>query len=91
MSTGNDRNEGMPQKKRKPDDDGGDGGAKKPPGRPKVLPPELDKRHQLRCSSRDFEAWETHSQEIGFPNVSAWLRKVANDALARAKRLRAVP
>jgi len=74
----------MPLKKRKPDD-----GEKKPPGRPKVLPPELDKRHQLRCASKDFEAWEEYSKEIGFPNVSAWLRKVANDALP--KRLRSAP
>lgn len=64
--------------KRKPDDATND---KKPPGRPKVLPPELNKRHQLRCAERDFEMWEKYSKKIGFPNVSAWLRKVANDAL----------
>lgn len=72
----------MPKKKHKPDA-GGDGDSKKPPGRPKVLSPDLDMRHQFRCSSKDFDAWSTHSQQIGFPNVSAWLRKVANDALPK--------
>lgn len=71
----------MPLKKRKIDEDD-----KKPPGRPRSLSPELDKRHQLRCSSRDFEVWETYARELGFPNVSAWIRKCANDALP--KRLR---
>lgn len=74
----------MPLKKRKIEPNDEDD--KKPPGRPRSLPPELDKRHQLRCSSRDFEAWETYAQELGFPNVSAWIRKAANDALP--KRLR---
>lgn len=69
-----------PKKNRKPGDDNGEGG-KKPPGRPRTLSPDLDKRHQLRCASGDFDAWEAHSKAIGFPNVSAWLRKVANDAL----------
>lgn len=64
-------------------DDSNNGGPKKPPGRPKVLSPELDKRHQLRCATKDFDAWEKYSREIGFPNVSAWLRKVANEALPR--------
>ena len=82
MSTGNGRTVVMAKKKSKQDEANG-GGEKKPPGRPKVLPPDLDKRHQLRCATKDFDAWEKHSQEIGFPNVSAWLRKVANDALPK--------
>lgn len=76
----------MPEKKRKPDDEDD---AKKPPGRPKVLPPDLDKRHQFRCSSRDFELWEQFAKEVGFPNVSAWLRMVANAALPAKLRRRA--
>jgi hypothetical protein len=79
----------MVNTKRKPDDDGGEGGAKKPPGRPKVLPPDLDKRHQLRCSSKDFEMWERYSNQLGFPNVSAWIRKTVNDALPTEMRKRA--
>jgi hypothetical protein len=77
----------MPEKKRKPDDED-DADAKKPPGRPKVLPPDLNKRHQLRCSSRDFDLWEEYSRSIGFPNVSAWIRKVVNDALPIKQRRR---
>jgi hypothetical protein len=73
----------MPEKKRKPD---GDGGEKKSPGRPRTLPPELDKRHQLRCATKDFDAWRKESGREGFPNVSAWLRKVANDALKQSTR-----
>jgi hypothetical protein len=78
------------EKKRKPDDvEGEGGGTKKTPGRPKILPPELDKRHQLRCASKDFDLWEEYSKTIGFPNVSAWLRKVANAALPPELRRRA--
>lgn len=72
----------MPKKRRdpKPAED------KNPPGRPKVLPPELDMRHQLRCSSRDFETWQEVATVAGFPNVSAWIRKAANDAARVATR-----
>jgi len=70
--------------KKKEDEDGGE--EKRSPGRPRVLPPELDKRHQLRCASNDFELWVEHSKKLGFPSVSAWLRKVANDALPRSSR-----
>jgi hypothetical protein len=74
-------------KKRKPAEPAGDDESKNPPGRPRQLAPDLDKRHQLRCSSRDFEAWERHAVEtLRFPNVSAWIRKVANDALPRSAR-----
>lgn len=55
--------------------------AKNPPGRPKTLPPDLDKRHQLRCSSREFKVWVKKAKASGFPNVSAWIRKAANDAV----------
>lgn len=64
---------------------------KNPPGRPKVLPPDLDKRYQIRCASRDFELWEKHRKKIGFPNLSAWLRKLANDALPANVRRRTGP
>lgn len=63
--------------------------AKKPPGRPRVLAPELDKRHQLRCATRDFDLWEAHSKQVGHPNVSSWLRMVANRALPSELRKRA--
>lgn len=76
----------MAEKKSKHDETDGDGDQKKPPGRPKVLPPDLDKRHQLRCSTADFGKWVAYATKLGFPNVSAWLRKVANDAVASAKR-----
>lgn len=78
----------MPDKNREPDDSDDDT-EKNPPGRPRTLSPELDKRHQLRCSTRDFDAWEKHAAKIGFPNVSAWLRKVANDALPARLRKQA--
>lgn len=68
----------MPKNKRDPKPELAED--KNPPGRPKVLPPELDMRHQLRCSSRGFETWQAAAEEAGFPNVSAWIRKVANDA-----------
>jgi len=77
------------KKKRKPDDEDDGGAAKNPPGRPKVLPPDLDKRHQLRCSSKDFELWERYAEQLGFPNVSAWIRKAANDALPKEMRKQA--
>lgn len=87
MSTRTDRTFSMPETKRILDDEEDDG-AKNPPGRPKVLPPDLDKRHQLRCSSKDFELWEKYRKQLGFPNVSAWLRKVANDAIPPKMRRR---
>jgi len=74
----------MAQKKRRPTVDEADGG--KAPGRPRVLSPDLDKRHQLRCSSRDLDSWVERSQALGFPNVSSWIRKVINDELKRATR-----
>ncbi len=70
----------MPEKKRRNDDSDTNDAAKKPPGRPKVLPPDLDKRHQLRCASKDFDVWVREAGRAGFPNVSAWIRKVVNDA-----------
>lgn len=79
------KEEDMPKKKRDHEEDGGESGEKRRPGRPTVLPPELDKRHQLRCASKDFDAWVSHAKRLGFPNVSAWIRKVANDAM-RSKR-----
>lgn len=79
----------MLDKKRRTDDsDVDDVDAKKPPGRPKVLPPDLDKRHQLRCSSKDFGAWRLQATKLGFPNVSAWIRKVVNDALPKRRPAR---
>lgn len=63
-----------------------DGADKNPPGRPKVLPPHLDKRHQLRCSSSEFEEWVEESSKQGFPNVSAWIRRAANAALPKRAR-----
>jgi predicted DNA binding CopG/RHH family protein len=74
----------MPEKKRKTEDTNGE--EKKHPGRPKTLSPDLDKRHQLRCASKDFEAWKARATKLGFPNVSAWLRKCANDALKQPAR-----
>jgi hypothetical protein len=73
----------MSEKKRKQADADDD---KKAPGRPKVLPPHLDKRHQLRCSSVNFALWRAHARTLGFPNVSAWIRKVADDALPSKMR-----
>lgn len=73
-------------KKREPDEEGDGGDVKNPPGRPRVLPPDLDKRHQLRCSSKAFQLWEQYAKQEGFPNVSAWIRKVANDALPEKMR-----
>lgn len=72
---------GMAKKKRKPAPE-----EKKPIGRPKVLPPELDTRKQIRCASVDFAKWEERAFEMGFPDVSAWIRKVANDALKQPGR-----
>lgn len=74
----------MPVKRKLNDRD--EGGEEKRPGRPRTLSPDLDKRHQLRCASRDFDAWSKRADRLGFPNVSSWLRKVANDALKRAAR-----
>jgi hypothetical protein len=65
---------------------GAAGGDKKRPGKPKVLPPDLDTRHQLRCRSSDLEAWSERAAEEGFPNVSAWIRKAANAALKQPAR-----
>lgn len=50
-------------------------------GRPKVLPPDLIKRFQIRCSVKDIEVWTERAIEQGYGNVSAWIRKVANDAM----------
>lgn len=50
-------------------------------GRPKTLPKELDTRFQIRCSTKDVEAWKANALRLGFRDVSAWIRKAANDAL----------
>ncbi len=59
---------------------------KKVGGRPRTLPASLDKRKQIRCATRDFEAWVERSRSVGFPDVSAWIRKVCNDALKQPAR-----
>lgn len=64
----------MPKKRRKDAE-------KKPVGRPKILPAELTERFQIRCSVKDIESWETRALSLGYGNVSAWIRKVANDAM----------
>lgn len=55
-------------------------------GRPKVLPPELSKRYQIRCSPKDVEAWESRAAQLGYPGASSWIRKVLNDALKQPAR-----
>ena len=67
----------MPEKKRD---------KKRKPGRPVTLPKELDKRYQIRCASSDVAAWEQRAMELGFPSASAWIRKIANDALKQPVR-----
>lgn len=44
-------------------------------GRPRILPAELDTRKQVRCSSEQLERWMERSAQLGFPDVSAWIRK----------------
>ena len=55
-------------------------------GRPKTLPKELDTRYQIRCSTKDVEAWEAHAEKLGYVGASAWIRKVVNDALKQASK-----
>lgn len=55
-------------------------------GRPKSLPKELDTRYQIRCSTKDVEAWEAHAEKLGYVGASAWIRRVVNDALRRASK-----
>lgn len=55
-------------------------------GRPKVLPPELNTRYQIRCSDKDVEAWEKRATQLGYPGASSWIRKVLNDALKQPVR-----
>lgn len=59
---------------------------KRKPGRPKVLPPDLDDRLMVRCSGRDKEVWEAHARKLGFNGIGQWLRKLANDSLAKQAR-----
>lgn len=53
-------------------------------GRPKMLPPELSKRFQIRCTPQDIELWTERAVQLGYGSVGAWLRKTANDALKQS-------
>lgn len=55
-------------------------------GRPKTLPKDLDTRYQIRCFTKDVQAWEAHAAKLGYVGTSAWIRKVVNDALRRSVR-----
>lgn len=48
----------------------------------------LDHRHALRCIKDRLEMWKRHAKRMGFPNVSAWIRKAADDAMAAESRAR---
>ena len=39
----------------------------------------------MRHGPGEWEAWTEHALSLGFGSASAWLRKLANDALAAAK------
>jgi hypothetical protein len=71
--------EPMAEKKRKPEAD-------KKNGRPKVLPPELDTRIQIRASKKLVAVWKAHAVSLGYGDVSAWIRKLAADALRQPSR-----
>lgn len=70
----------MAEKKRKPE------AAEKKQGRPKVLPPELDTRIQIRASKKLVAVWKAHAVSLGYGDVSAWIRKLAADALRQPAR-----
>lgn len=54
-------------------------------GRPKTLPKDLDTRYQIRCSTKDVEAWKAHAAKLGFRDASAWIRKAVNDAIKSSR------
>lgn len=44
----------------------------------------LDAVFMIRCSSRDLTRWKKRAAELGYGGAAAWVRKVANDAIAAA-------
>lgn len=56
--------------------------AKRKTGRPANT---LTERSQLRHAPGEWEEWTALGQSLGFAGASAFLRKLGNDAVAKAK------
>lgn len=52
--------------------------AKKKPARKRET---LTKRYNIRCNVDELATWEQRARELGYNGASAWLRRLANDAI----------
>ncbi len=52
----------------------------------KAPPPvsELDERHMIRTSSKDWALWEAFARTLGFNGAGPWVRQQANEAIEAA-------
>jgi len=46
----------------------------------------LPDRNQIRHAPGEWEAWTEHALSLGFGSAGAWIRKLANDAVAAASK-----
>lgn len=47
--------------------------------------PALDTRKQIRTTSDEWDTWTTHAQSLGFVGAAPWIRRVANEAIEKAR------